>query len=52
MQDDGKIVVTAYSKTQATRGLIVIVRYNNDGSLDNTFDQDGKLYTIIVNSKR
>jgi len=50
IQDDGKIVVTAYSKTQATRGLIVIVRYNSDGSLDNTFDQDGKLYTIIVNS--
>ena len=50
IQDDGKIVVTAYNKTQATRGLMVIVRYNSDGSLDNTFDQDGKLYTIIVNS--
>ena len=50
IQNDGKIVVTAYSKTQATRGLMVIVRYNSDGSLDNTFDQDGKLYTIIVNS--
>lgn len=50
IQGDGKIVVTAYSKTQATRGLMVVVRYSSDGSLDNTFDQDGKLYTIIVNS--
>ena len=38
IQNDGKIVVAGNSDTQ-----FAIVRYNADGSLDNTFSGDGKL---------
>lgn len=39
LQDDGKIVVAG---TIADSQMIGIVRYNTDGSPDNTFDADGR----------
>ncbi len=38
IQADGKILVGGYSDSN-----LVIVRYNSDGTLDKTFDSDGKL---------
>lgn len=42
IQSDGKILVTGYSDNR-----FVIARYNTNGSLDNTFDNDGIVTTII-----
>jgi uncharacterized delta-60 repeat protein len=42
LQEDGKIILAGYSYN----GLdddVAIVRYNSDGSLDSTFDYDGKV---------
>jgi uncharacterized delta-60 repeat protein len=38
IQSDGKIIVGGYSDSNS-----VILRYNSDGTLDKTFDGDGKL---------
>jgi uncharacterized delta-60 repeat protein len=46
IQTDGKIVVSG-SVHNGTNFDIAVVRYNTDGSLDNTFDGDGKLVTPI-----
>ena len=46
IQADGKIVAVGY----ASNGLnyaFAIARYNTDGSIDNTFDADGKKMTFI-----
>jgi uncharacterized delta-60 repeat protein len=43
LQSDGKIVVAGDSNTD-----IAVVRYNSDGSLDNSFDTDGKVLTDIT----
>ncbi|HEU4902896.1 MAG TPA: delta-60 repeat domain-containing protein, partial [Flavisolibacter sp.] len=42
LQSDGKIVVGGSSQNQ-----FALVRYNSDGSLDTSFDTDGKLTTTI-----
>lgn len=42
LQADGKIVVTGNVTTNAGNDLL-LVRYNTDGSLDNSFAQNGKL---------
>jgi uncharacterized delta-60 repeat protein len=42
MQSDGKIVVTGYGSSGGNDDF-AIVRYNTDGSLDTSFDTDGKL---------
>jgi uncharacterized delta-60 repeat protein/LPXTG-motif cell wall-anchored protein len=42
VQTDGKIVVAGYSGT-ANRNELAIVRYNTDGTLDNTFGTGGKV---------
>ncbi|HWJ25887.1 MAG TPA: delta-60 repeat domain-containing protein, partial [Flavisolibacter sp.] len=44
IQQDGKIVVVGCTNTGSQRDF-AIVRYNTDGSLDNTFSGDGKLTT-------
>ncbi len=44
LQPDGKIVVAGYGFLGATNDFL-IVRYNSDGSLDTTFDSDGKVNT-------
>ncbi len=46
LQSDGKIVVAGYSDSGSNFDLAV-VRYNTDGSLDTSFDADGKVTTAI-----
>ena len=49
LQADGKIVVAGYASTPASGSLwdMAVVRYNADGSLDTTFDGDGKAWINI-----
>lgn len=46
LQSDGKIVVAGVG-FNGTTNYITLTRYNYDGSLDNTFDLDGKVTTMI-----
>jgi uncharacterized delta-60 repeat protein len=46
LQSDGKIVVAGYSVNGGTYDFAV-VRYNTNGSLDTSFDTDGKVTTAI-----
>jgi len=46
LQADGKILVAGYTGDPAG-GVIALVRYNNDGSLDQSFDGDGMVTTPI-----
>ena len=46
IQSDGKIVVAGYSDNGSNDDF-ALVRYNTDGSLDTTFDSDGKVTTAI-----
>lgn len=46
IQSDGKILVAGYSYLTNNNDFTVI-RYNTDGSLDNTFDTDGKVSTTF-----
>jgi uncharacterized delta-60 repeat protein len=43
IQDDGKIVAVGYNYD----GLFALARYNPNGSLDNTFDSDGIVTTLV-----
>jgi uncharacterized delta-60 repeat protein len=49
IQSDGKIIMAGYSYN-GSNWKFALVRYNADGSLDNTFDSDGKLTTAIGNA--
>ncbi len=54
IQPDGKIVVAGSAAANAPGGDIpvtrfALARYNSDGSLDPTFDGDGKLTTSFIN---
>ena len=42
VQADGKTVVAGWARGAATGQDFAVVRYNSDGSLDSTFDGDGK----------
>jgi len=44
LQADGKIILAGYAFTGAS-GDFAVVRYNSDGSLDTSFDGDGKVTT-------
>lgn len=46
IQSDGKIVVAGFSNSGADYDF-ALARYNSDGSLDTTFDSDGKVTTAI-----
>jgi len=46
VQSDGKILVAGASLTDSNYDF-AIVRYNRDGSLDTSFDTDGKVTTIF-----
>ena len=46
-QSDGKIVVVGYTNNGSPNDDVALVRYNSDGSLDNTFDSDGIITTAI-----
>lgn len=45
VQSDGKIVVAGYNDDVGTDQNFAVVRYNTDGSLDTSFDSDGKVVT-------
>lgn len=47
IQSDGKIVMAGYSDNGFFNHDFAVVRYNTDGSLDTTFDSDGKVTTAI-----
>ena len=49
LQTDGKIVVAGWAYTPGTDTDFALVRYNPDGSLDNSFDGDGKVTTPLPN---
>ena len=46
IQSDGKIVAAGYSYNGSNNDF-ALVRYNTDGSLDTSFDSDGKVTTAI-----
>jgi uncharacterized delta-60 repeat protein len=50
LQSDGKIVMVGASSNGGYK--FAVVRYNSDGSLDNTFSGDGKLTTAIYDDAR
>ena len=48
IQSDGKILVAGTSNyNNDTQGNFALVRYNSDGTLDPTFDSDGKVTTTF-----
>lgn len=47
LQSDGKIVVAGGFYAGMNNDDIALVRYNSNGSLDNTFDGDGKVITTV-----
>lgn len=47
VQADGKVVAAGYAKNGAVLNFAV-ARYNTDGSLDTSFDTDGKVTTSIL----
>ena len=42
IQPDGKIIIVGHVSTNSSD--IAVARYNPDGSLDSSFDVDGKLF--------
>jgi uncharacterized delta-60 repeat protein len=50
IQSDGKIVVAGYSTNNLNASAFALARYNIDGSLDTSFDTDGKVTTDIGGS--
>ena len=53
VQSDGKVVVTGEAYNNAT-GLasMTVVRFNNNGTLDTSFDGDGILYVVLPGPSR
>jgi uncharacterized delta-60 repeat protein len=49
VQTDGKIVVAGSARTSNLTTDFALARYNADGSLDTTFDTDGKILTQFNN---
>ncbi|HYV92913.1 MAG TPA: T9SS type A sorting domain-containing protein [Chitinophagales bacterium] len=47
LQPDGKIIVAGYSWNGNEAEDFALVRYNSDGSLDNSFSADGKVTTAV-----
>ncbi len=47
VQPDGKLVVAGYSYNSSGYADFTLVRYNSNGSLDTSFDSDGKVITGI-----
>ena len=50
LQNDGKIVVGGQSD-EANGPVFTLARYNTDGSLDASFDGDGKVFSLINDSR-
>lgn len=51
LQTDGKIVLAGYSDNGSNKDA-ALVRYNDDGSLDNTFGSNGVVLTDFENSQQ
>ncbi|MBD2022534.1 DUF4347 domain-containing protein [Leptolyngbya sp. FACHB-36] len=49
IQSDGKIVVAGYATSSGTGSDFALVRFNANGTLDTSFDTDGKVTTSIGN---
>ncbi len=49
VQPDGKILAAGYGSPDSLHKDIGLVRYNSDGSLDNTFGNNGKVLTALSN---
>ncbi len=47
IQSDNKIIVGGSTNTSFTTSDFALIRYNNDGSLDNSFGTGGKVTTAI-----
>lgn len=47
VQDDGKLVVAGYSHSGATGFDFAVARYNDDGSLDEQFGENGVVTTAL-----
>ena len=47
IQSEGKIVVSGYSAVGGTNNYFALARYKINGSLDSTFDTDGKVLTLF-----
>ena len=47
IQDDGKILVAGASGFGIGSSVFSMIRYNPDGSLDPTFDEDGKVLSFV-----
>ena len=52
IQPDGKIIMAGESNVSANISDFAVARYNTDGSLDTTFDSDGKVITDFSNFAR
>ncbi len=51
IQTDGKIVVGGFTNDSVTvAGLFAVTRYNTNGTLDTTFDHDGRVKTNVANN--
>lgn len=50
IQEDGKIVVAGYSADASSNIDFALARFNSDGTLDNSFDMDGKVTTDFSNN--
>lgn len=50
IQTDGKIIVAGYSSNGSNNDFAV-VRYNTDGSLDNSYSTDGKVLVDVSNGE-
>jgi uncharacterized delta-60 repeat protein len=48
VQPDGKLVAAGYSYESLSRGHIALARYDEDGSLDPTFDGDGMVVASFL----
>ena len=48
LQQDGKIIVAGSTYNIGTRNDFAVARYNTDGSLDSSFDGDGRVTTDIL----
>ena len=47
IQKDGKIVIGGVAMTSASGNEFAIARFNTNGSIDNSFDADGKQTTLV-----
>jgi uncharacterized delta-60 repeat protein len=50
LQNNGKIVITGWSQTDLSNSDIIMIRYNEDGTLDNNFGTNGILRDSMANS--